>query len=842
MKAPRKKKKPSRARARNQEVKLQGRALWVQRGIVAAAMVVLVGALSREPQRTELPIDDIEQSVVSRHEIRADFFFESIDLQDTKEARNTAAAKVPDNYRVNPALVEQSLSELDRRIDLVTAEQPAVAEKVLAALAGSTSAEDPQAIARRVAEEHAAALTGQAEWETMPPPAVLSLWLMPDVSSLPARVYETADAAAPAADPVASPVPATEGAAATERPTGSLEPATPDTIAFSQATRLAQLARESLRFVLTRGVRDPAIVPSGKPGSIVILREDAPADLGLTSGEIALADVPTPDSAREVLAERLRETARRAARPEAESAEWAQLHEAALAMSAQGLAPTIQFDRVATAGAVQAARDSVAPILREIEAGEIIQESGRRWTEQSRSDALTYLEILSRENDSPRRFVSVLAAHVLMVLLALLGLRGALPLLLPERQQLRLKAFNLALLLMACSAVIGRVASYFEPTGFMLPVAAAGILFAILVNSRAAAVFSLLNVFIISAQYGYDWRLLFAGSAMSLAGVLAISKVRRRSDMTTASLKAAAAGIAAMAAILLITDSLASNTALQRMTLILLNGGVCLLVVPAMLSPLEKLFEITTDIQLLEYSDLNNEVLSRLALEVPGTFSHSLMIGQLSEAAADAIGANGLKTRVMAYYHDIGKMWRPEYFCENQTDENVHDELAPRVSARAIAAHVTQGAEMARREYHLPKPIIDGILEHHGTAKIGYFYEQAMEQKKHGDVDEDDFRYPGPKPQSPETAILMICDGAESAVRSIKNPNEERIREMIDKIISARAADRQFDDCDLTFKQLDIIAEVITRRACSSLHKRISYPSTKEQDNIIPMTSSGGVA
>jgi hypothetical protein len=275
------------------------------------------------------------------------------------------------------------------------------------------------------------------------------------------------------------------------------------------------------------------------------------------------------------------------------------------------------------------------------------------------------------------------------------------------------------------------------------------------------------------------------------------------------------------------------------MTMILLNGGVCLMVVPALQSPLERLFSITTDIQLLEYSDLNNEVLSRLALEIPGTFSHSLMLGQLAEAAADAIGANGLKARVMAYYHDIGKMWRPEYFCENQTDRNVHDELAPRLSARAIAAHVSQGAEMARRMYRLPKPIIDGILEHHGTARIGYFYEEALKQKRHGDVNERDFRYPGPRPQSPETAILMICDGAESASRTLKNPNEERVRELVDKIISARAADRQFDDCNLTMKQLDTIAEVITARLCSNLHKRVAYPSTKrDEDNIIPMSGA----
>jgi putative nucleotidyltransferase with HDIG domain len=212
------------------------------------------------------------------------------------------------------------------------------------------------------------------------------------------------------------------------------------------------------------------------------------------------------------------------------------------------------------------------------------------------------------------------------------------------------------------------------------------------------------------------------------------------------------------------------------------------------------------------------------------------VLGQLAEAAADAIGANGLMARVAAYYHDIGKMRRSEYFCENQQGTNIHDELSPRLSARAIAAHVIQGAEMAR-EHHLPQPIIDGILEHHGTCLIGYFYQQAQKQQKHGDVKEEDFRYPGPKPQRPETAILMICDAVESGVRSIKHPNEERVREFVDKIIAARSADRQFDDCNLTLKQLDTIAEVVTQRSMSNMHGRISYTEEKDNDtgNIVPM-------
>jgi putative nucleotidyltransferase with HDIG domain len=217
-------------------------------------------------------------------------------------------------------------------------------------------------------------------------------------------------------------------------------------------------------------------------------------------------------------------------------------------------------------------------------------------------------------------------------------------------------------------------------------------------------------------------------------------------------------------------------------------------------------------------------------------------LGDLAEAAAVSIGANGLLARVCAYYHDIGKLRRPEYFTENQTGVNVHDDLSPRLSARAIAAHVAEGVEMAR-EVHLPEPVIAGIREHHGTCLISFFYQQAKAKQKHGDVSEDDFRYPGPKPQSRETAILMICDAAESACRSIKNPNEERIREMVDRIVKTRADDGQFDECDLTLKDLDAIKDVVAQRILISLHGRISYPDTflqkKEPPRVIPMSGGG---
>jgi putative nucleotidyltransferase with HDIG domain len=479
----------------------------------------------------------------------------------------------------------------------------------------------------------------------------------------------------------------------------------------------------------------------------------------------------------------------------------------------------------------------VEPVKKKILASEKIQDGGSRWTAQSRSDAKVYLDMIRGDAHPLTQFITSILSNVILVALALACLYRAIVLFRGESTASETTLFQLALLLVCGLLILSRIAYYFEPTGFMVPIAACGILYAILANVGLAVMVSFVTAGLVSAQYGYDWRLMVVGAAMSLAGAFSIVRVRRRSDMASASIAATVVGVLAMMAVILAMDKVADENTFRRLVLIGLNGSICLLAVPAVLSPLERLFGITTDIQLLEYSDFNNELLAQLAVEAPGTSAHSRMLGDLAEAAADAIGANGLLARVCALYHDIGKMRRSEYFSENQNGFNIHDELSPRMSARAIAAHVIQGAELAR-EYHLPKPIIDGIFEHHGTCLIGYFYQQALKQQKHGDVLEDDFRYPGPKPQRPETAILMICDAVESGVRSIKNPNEERVRDFVDKIVAARSADRQFDDCNLTLKQLDTIAEVVAQRILSNLHTRVAYPSMREEkkvDNVIPM-------
>ncbi len=800
---------------------------WGMRWLVAlSAMAVLVLALTRPPERPPIIAEDIGTSVVASEEVRALFYFESVDLQATAEAQSAAGEKVPQYYRIDRDQVHNQLGVLQQRLDRVKAQRESLSEGVREALLASTSSQPAEEVVSKTVMAYATKLKEDPQWESMPDAATLALWLSPDPESLPERQFAE------------SPQPDDSAVAAPGRPVEALVPAEAAPLSFTYGDQLRELSFEALEYTLTEGVR----LASANGGQRIVILRDAPLDGQQVSTEVTLSNVPDPAQAIEgPLSNRLLETAKRAARGTEEPAVWAKLHDAALPMVRPAVVDTIRYDKVYTAGARERVREAVEPVMKEIEAHEIIQDSGRRWTAQSRSDVEAYLGILQNEERPQRRVLSTVLAHIIMVGLVLLCLyrsAGVLRSQVPEDSE---RQVNLALLLMCTTLIAGRVAQYFEPSGFVLPVAATGILFAILVHVRLAAMVSVLTAVLVSAQYGYDWRLLVVGAAMSLAGVFSIFKVRRRSDMAAASIKAAAAGLLAMVAITLAMDSLVSEAALRRLMLIGLNGSICLLAVPGMLSPLERLFGITTDIQLLEYSDLNNEVMGQLAIKAPATYAHCLMLGQLAEAAADAIGANGLLARVCAYYHDIGKMRRSEYFSENQTGYNIHDELSPRMSARAIAAHVIQGAEMAR-DYHLPKPIVDGILEHHGTCRIGYFYQQAVEQQKHGDVREEDFRYPGPKPQSPETAILMICDAVESGVRSIKNPNEERVREFVDKIIAGRSADRQFDDCNLTLKQLDTVAEVVSKRIISSLHTRVAYPDLKAEpkaDNVIALSGGG---
>ncbi|OGX31080.1 MAG: hypothetical protein A3D27_03235 [Omnitrophica WOR_2 bacterium RIFCSPHIGHO2_02_FULL_46_37] len=254
------------------------------------------------------------------------------------------------------------------------------------------------------------------------------------------------------------------------------------------------------------------------------------------------------------------------------------------------------------------------------------------------------------------------------------------------------------------------------------------------------------------------------------------------------------------------------------------SGIICAIVVAGTLPVLENLFGVVTNISLLELSDFNHPLLKKMILEAPGTYHHSLVVGNLAERAAESIGANSLLARIGAYYHDIGKLTHPEYFMENQRLLSKHAGLAPSMSKMIIMNHVKEGIELARK-YRLKPAIIDFITQHHGNGLVYYFYRKALEEIEQDEkIYEEGFRYPGPRPTSKETAIVLLADSVEAASRVISEPKAAKIEEVVHKVINNKFIDGQLDDCELTLKDLEKIAQVFTHMLSGIYHGRIEYP------------------
>jgi cyclic-di-AMP phosphodiesterase PgpH len=274
------------------------------------------------------------------------------------------------------------------------------------------------------------------------------------------------------------------------------------------------------------------------------------------------------------------------------------------------------------------------------------------------------------------------------------------------------------------------------------------------------------------------------------------------------------------------------------------NGIVTAMIVGGAIPILEHLFQVTTDISWLEASDLNHPLLRRMTIEAPGTYHHSLVVANLAEAAAEKIGANATLCRVCSYFHDVGKLVKPEYFTENMNFErNPHDDLAPTMSALIIIAHVKEGVDLALK-HKLNQRIIDIIQEHHGTSLVYYFYQRAMQQQEDAraggkimnireedipEVQEESFRYGGPKPQTKESAIVSLADIVESASRSLEKPTPQKIEQLVNELIEERIADGQLDECDLTLGELRVIAERFRFTLMTMLHTRIAYPKQESK-------------
>lgn len=359
---------------------------------------------------------------------------------------------------------------------------------------------------------------------------------------------------------------------------------------------------------------------------------------------------------------------------------------------------------------------------------------------------------------------------------------------------------------------------------YLVPVAAGAILLSILADDRMALVYSFFISVLYAAQGNYRIGLFLVAVFGSLAGIFQMRIIRKRSDIFWPGIVVGVVNVTTILALYLI-----GHIQEDLPSALIAGGGNGLItaigVVPGSLIPLEAILGIVTSIRLLELSDLNHPLLKRMAMQAPGTYHHSMMVGQIAEAAAEQIGANSLLARVGSYFHDVGKMNKPLYFSENQGGgKNKHDELTPNMSALILIAHVKEGVELAR-EHKLNKPIIEFIQQHHGTSLMPFFYQKALELDPAHAVDEDKFRYPGPKPQSREAAICMLADGVEAASRTLSNPTHGRIKALVEKMLNNRFIDFQLHECDLTLKDLHEIGDSFVRILAGYLHSRVEYPT-----------------
>ncbi|OOC60501.1 HD family phosphohydrolase [Paenibacillus ihbetae] len=384
--------------------------------------------------------------------------------------------------------------------------------------------------------------------------------------------------------------------------------------------------------------------------------------------------------------------------------------------------------------------------------------------------------------------------------------------------------------------------------GYLAPVAIGAILVTLLLEMSLAyfsvIIFSIMASVILNVQGEmFDFQFGLFAAVTSCVAIFSIHRASQRSTMLKGGIMASLFGALIVLIMLLINDDSWTTTETLYAIGFAIAGGLLTAVLVIGLMPFfEVTFGILSALKLVELSNPNHPLLRKLLTETPGTYHHSVMVGNLSEAAAEAIGANGLLCRVGSYYHDIGKTKRPIYFIENQNNmENPHDSIEPKLSKSIIVAHARDGVEMLK-EYKLPKPIRDIAEQHHGTTFLHYFYHkairQAEEQGIEPDFTEDDFRYHGPKAQSKEAAIVGIADSVEAAVRSLRKPTVEQVESMIEKIIKGRLDDHQFNDCDLTMKELDTIAKTLKETVMGIFHSRIEYPEEVKR----PKPDAGAVS
>ncbi|MXQ53622.1 HD family phosphohydrolase [Shimazuella alba] len=485
------------------------------------------------------------------------------------------------------------------------------------------------------------------------------------------------------------------------------------------------------------------------------------------------------------------------------------------------------YDQKKTDSLKEAAKDSVDSIP--IKKGQVLVSSGEVVTDDQYRK-LTEMGII-REQTNFLPYVGLLLFVALILAIFRFYVQRFHSFVHADNSQLLLLISILLLTLIGMKIVTLGQNLEWSTVGFLAPVALGTMLITLLLNSKLSISASLILCVASSMffkgdnQFLFDFRFGLIALISGIISTFALDDVKRRSAVLKAGVLTSSISMIVILALYTLTPTESDITQLFQSLLFGFIGGIFSAVLTIGFLPyFETLFGILSPLRLLELSNPNHPLLQDLLYKAPGTYHHSIIVGNLAEAAAESIGADGFLARVGAYYHDVGKLKRPQFFIENQIHrDNPHDKISPNLSKTIILSHPRDGVEMLK-VHRIPKAIQDIAAQHHGTTLLKFFYYRALEQSNGTKVIEEDYRYPGPKAQFKEAAIVGIADCVEAAVRSISKPSPSRIENMIGKIIRDRLEDGQFHECDLTFKECNTIAKAMAATLQGIFHSRIEYP------------------
>ena len=503
------------------------------------------------------------------------------------------------------------------------------------------------------------------------------------------------------------------------------------------------------------------------------------------------------------------------------------------AVIARIILPNLFYNREASEVRSRSAMETVRPVLFKLQKGEMVVRVGERITAEQ---AQKLGAIFGGQNSGIWLFKALGTCTLIMVLLyfpyrfACKNIRKFNPtdkdvLIISLLITISFFCFKTALLI---THNIGAVFPSVDSSNYfyLFPFAAGAMIVRIFINSEVALVYCAILAPLLGIMFENSMPVVIYSLLGGIVGAHAVRHCASRNTIYIAGIKVSIVNFALALSFQTLNNAIITLQTLYVALFALLSGLLCAGFVSSFIPLVETLFQYTTDIKLLELANLNSPVLRELMVKAPGTYHHSIVVGNLVEAAAESIGANPLLARVSAYYHDIGKVAKPLYFIENQGgEENRHDKLSPNMSALILISHIKEGVELARAN-RLGQPIIDIIRQHHGTALIKFFYERSKNLAKSNDqvVEEKDFRYPGPKPQTREAGIVMLADCVEAASRTLVTPTSDRIQGLVQKLINNVFIDGQLDECELTLKNLHEIARSFTTILNGIFHHRVEYP------------------